>query len=220
MLNTADDSSFGNMQMHLYLWQVMDTAQVEGLEDEEEAVDDIGSASILLNPYLWQVWDRAQVEGLEDATEALDSLGFANTLLKPYLWQVWDRAQAEGLEEVTEALASSGFGNTLLKPYLWQVWDRAQVEGLENVEEAPDDLGVVAGHGRVPQVAHQCVDRDCGVVILAARHQSCCWQQIPSILSVPPYSSCKHQNIRFKVMAEYSLPSVSKRQVVCCHLGG
>lgn len=140
--------------MHLYLWQVMDTAQVEGLEDEEETVDDVGSASILLNSYLWQVWDRAQVEG------------------------------------------------------------------LENVEEAPDDLGVVAGHGRVPQVAHQCVDCDCGVVILAARHQSCCWQQIPSILSVPPYSSCKHQNIRFKVMAEYSLPSVSKRQVVYCHLSG
>jgi len=28
---------------------------VEGLEDEEEAVNDIGFASILQNPYLWQV---------------------------------------------------------------------------------------------------------------------------------------------------------------------
>jgi len=50
-----DDSRFGTIQMHLYLWQVLDRAQVEGLEDEEEAVNDIGFASILQNPYLWQV---------------------------------------------------------------------------------------------------------------------------------------------------------------------
>ena len=131
-----------------------------------------------------------------------------------YLWQVWDRAQVEGLEHVEEALEDIGFADSLLKPYLWQVWDRAQVKGLENVEEAPDDLGVVAGHGRVPQVAHQRVDCDCGVVILTACHQSCCGQQIPSILSVPPYSSCKHQSIGIMVIAGCYLPNVSYRQTV------
>lgn len=106
----------------------------------------------------------------------------------------------KGLESVEEAPDEPGFANTLLQPHLWQVWDRAQVEGLEDVEETPDDLGVVAGHGRVPQVAHQRIDCNCGVVILTARHQSCCGQQVPSILSVPPYSTCNHQNIGFMVV--------------------
>ncbi|KAA6416899.1 MAG: hypothetical protein FRX49_13140 [Trebouxia sp. A1-2] len=131
-----------------------------------------------------EVWDSAHVKGLESVEEAPDEPGFANTLLQPHLWQVWDRAQVEGLEVVEEAPDESG-----------SVWDRAQVEGLEDVEETPDDLGVVAGHGRVPQVAHQRIDCNCGVVILTARHQSCCGQQVPSILSVPPYSTCNHQNI-------------------------
>ena len=149
----------------------------------------------------------------EGPVEALDDLGFLLTRLHAYLWQVWDRAQVEGLEDATEALDSLGFANTLLKPYLWQVWDRAQVEGLENVEEAPNDLGVVAGHGRFPQVAHQCVDRDCGVVILTACHQSCCGEQVPSILSVSSYSSCSHQNIEFMVIAGCSPPNVSFRHM-------
>lgn len=75
-------------------------------------------------------------------------------------------------------------------PNLWQVWDRAQMQGLEDVEEAPDDLGVVAGHGGVPQVAHQGVDRDCGVVVFTAGHQARCRQQVPSILAVPANRPC------------------------------
>ncbi len=102
-VEALDDLGFLLTQLHSYLWQVWDRAQVEGLEDVKETLDSLGFASIPLKPYLWQVWDRAQVEGLEDAEEALDNIGFANTLLKPYLWQVWDRAQMEGLENVEEA---------------------------------------------------------------------------------------------------------------------
>lgn len=48
------------------------------------------------------------------------------------------------------------------------------MQRLKDIEQAPDDLGVVAGHGRVPQVAHQGIDGDCGVVVVTAGHQARC----------------------------------------------
>ena len=73
--------------------------------------------------------------------------------------------------------------------YLWEVGYRAQVKGLEDVEEASDDLGVVTAHGWVSQVAHEGIDGHRGVVILAASHKACCWQEVPSILGVSSYGT-------------------------------
>ena len=43
-----------------------------------------------------------------------------------------------------------GGGGGGAEGYLRQVWHRAQVQSLEDVEQAPDDLGVVTRHSRVP----------------------------------------------------------------------
>lgn len=72
------------------------------------------------------------------------------------------------------------------------------MEGLEDVEEAPDDLGVVAGHGGVPQVAHQGVDGHSGVVVLTAGHQPRRRQQVPSIHCVSSYRPCEHSQATVK----------------------
>ncbi len=39
---TLDNLGFANILLHPYLWQVWDRAQVKGLEDVEEAPNDLG----------------------------------------------------------------------------------------------------------------------------------------------------------------------------------
>ena len=68
------------------------------------------------------------------------------------------------------------------------------MQSLEDVEQAPDDLGVVTRHSRVPQVAHQGVDGNCGVVVLAAGHKTGSRKQIPGILAIPSDCPCKQHS--------------------------
>ena len=75
---------------------------------------------------------------------------------------------------------------------------------------------MVTGHSRVPQVAHQGVDGNCGVVILATGNQTGSWEQIPSILAVPCDGPCK-QNSK---LDQSGVPGQVFRWVVAGERGG
>jgi hypothetical protein len=63
---------------------------------------------------------------------------------------------------------------------LWQEGNGSQLQGLEDVEQASHYLRVVAGHGGIPQGAHESIDGHRGVVLLTAGHQARRVQQVPS----------------------------------------
>lgn len=61
---------------------------------------------------------------------------------------------------------------------LWQVWHARCAERLEDVHQAVDDRRVLAGERRVAQHAHERVDGDGRIVVLAARDQPGGRQQV------------------------------------------